>query len=304
MAGELAIIALVIGIPTLAFTGTWYVAMWWESRQRSRDERTDSRTNPNHHSGVPSDEERQWMRHGEEQGRQQALEEVRMVAHGHLKTHVLAVQRCLVHARDARSDEEQAYWIDAGLQQAKHLLETVVLLHQSLGPSLLPNDFEQTVVDVARSLIVAYPHVRCHVEVLGQKPAYLPDAIKRAASMVFYNAINNAYRHANPTTVTVHLQYATDALIVSISDDGCGMPEHLERTSGRGLRDMQAVVQEQYGELTIWSDRYRGTEVRAVFPLTTMPEARQSSPQYDMPMNTSNRWMDEQYVEPAKMRVA
>ena len=55
---------------------------------------------------------------GEARGRQEVLDDVRMLEHGQLKTHVLAVQRCLTLARDAASVEQRDQWLDEGLSQA------------------------------------------------------------------------------------------------------------------------------------------------------------------------------------------
>ncbi|PDW05044.1 hypothetical protein [Candidatus Viridilinea mediisalina] len=80
------------------------------------------------------------LRLGEARGRQAILDEVRMLAHGHLKTHVLAVQRCRILARDAPTPVQRSDGLTAGLRQTRRLLDRVVTLHQTAGSSALPSD--------------------------------------------------------------------------------------------------------------------------------------------------------------------
>lgn len=206
------------------------------------------------------------LRQAEARGRQQVLDELRLLEHGQLKTHVLAVQRCLAQARATEASELRARWLDESQRQAQRLLDVVVQLHQSVGSSALPDDLEQTVADVARSLVVAYPHCACQVEVIGQR---LPIGaqIQRALILVLYNALSNAYRHGSPTRIGVQLQYAPDALILVVCDDGCGMALDASDWVGRGLRDMRALVARHGGTLRISSAPGAGTELRAFFPL-------------------------------------
>lgn len=206
------------------------------------------------------------LRLGEARGRQAVIDEVRMLEHGQLKTHVLAVQRCLILARDATSREQRIHWIDAGVDQARRLLEVVVMLHQSVGTSALPNDLERAVTDVAQSLAVAYPACCCLVEVNGCRPAAIRDSVQRALMLVLYNALNNAYVHGRPSQVMVQLQYAPDELILVVDDDGQGMMP-VSHGNGRGLRDIRELVIAHGGTLRIASEPGAGTQMRVSFPL-------------------------------------
>ena len=209
------------------------------------------------------------LRLGEARGRQAILDEVRMLEHGHLKTHVLAVQRCLILARDAPTPDQRTDWLDAGLRQTRRLLDLVVTLHQTAGSSALPSDLEHTMADVAESLAVAYPHCSCQVEVTGQRPTLLDTALTHTLILVLYNALSNAYRHGHPDQITVQLQYAPDALILVIHDDGQGMAVTDGAYQGRGLRDMRDLVAAHGGSLRITSTPDVGTQLRVTMPLPT-----------------------------------
>jgi len=207
------------------------------------------------------------LRLGEARGRQEVLDEVRLLEHGQLKTHVLAVQRCLTQARATAAIEQRVHWLDEGMSQVRRLLEVVVLLHQGVGSSALPDDLEQSVADVARSLAVAYPHCACQVEVAGLRPPQVSEPIRRALTLVLYNALSNAYRHGEPSHISVRLQYAPDGLVLVVRDDGCGMRLDRPNPAGRGLRDMYALAAQQGGTLKIMSAPGAGTELRATFPV-------------------------------------
>jgi hypothetical protein len=207
------------------------------------------------------------LRLGEARGRQAILDEVRMLEHGHLKTHVLAVQRCLILARDAPTPAQRSDWLTVGLHQTQRLLDLVVTLHQTAGSSALPSDLEHTMVDVAESLAVAYPRCGCQVEVAGQRPTSLDAALTRTLILVLYNALSNAYRHGHPTQIAVQLQYAPDALILVVHDDGQGIASLDAAHQGRGLRDMRELVAAHGGSLRITSSPVVGTHVRVTLPL-------------------------------------
>lgn len=210
------------------------------------------------------------LRLGEARGRQEILDEVRMLEHGQLKSHILALQRCLTLARDGESPEQRAYWLDEGLSQTRRLLEVVVMLHQSVGTSALPSDLERTLADVAQSLAVAYPACACRVEVFGRRPARLGETIQRALILVLYNALNNAYTHGRPATIAVQLQYAPDALILIVRDDGRGITGAARRSGGRGLRDVSQLVEQHGGTLIVASEPQVGTRITAIFPLDSI----------------------------------
>ncbi|MEI7642933.1 MAG: ATP-binding protein [Chloroflexales bacterium] len=220
------------------------------------------------------------LRLGEARGRQEILDEVRMLEHGQLKAHILALQHCLTLARDAESPEQRAAWLDEGLTQTRRLLEVVVMLHQAVGSSALPSDLECTLADVAQSLAVAYPACACRVEVSGQRPAHLGEPIQRALILVLYNALSNAYTHGRPAMITVQLQYAPDALILVVCDDGQGMDDAdlTRRPGGRGLRDVRQLMAQHGGTLLVASEPQAGTRITATFPLDRVAGVQERSP--------------------------
>lgn len=208
---------------------------------------------------------------GEARGRQQILDDVRMLEHGQLKAHVLAVQQCITRAQqlDNPAPMREALLAQA-MEQTNRLLKVVVCLHQAVSDSALPDDLEQTVVEVARSLAAVYPACGCRVEVRGERRSTLSEPVKRALTLVLYNAANNALIHGQPSQLVIQLRYAPDALILEVNDNGKGMVETERRADGRGLRDVRQLIESLQGTLTITSTAMAGTTLTALVPLPKM----------------------------------
>jgi signal transduction histidine kinase len=74
-------------------------------------------------------------------------------------------------------------------------------------------------------------------------------------------ATSNAFRHAQPTHVTIRLTRHTGRLRLEIRDDGVGLPAGAWQNKGRGLRSMQYRAQLIHADLTISRHRNSGTIV-------------------------------------------
>jgi signal transduction histidine kinase len=217
--------------------------------------------------------DRSLMQLGEARGRQQVLDDVRMLVHGQLKAHVLAVQHCLAQAHAAEDNALRQHWLGEAQAQSGRLLQVVVGLHQSTRLSALPDDLEQTIVDVTRSLAVAYPECACRVEASGLRHAAASAAVQRGLTLVLYNAVQNAFLHAAPTEVIVQLEYAPDAVTLVVADNGNGMAPSVISSAGRGLRDCSQVTEELGGTLALTSTPGLGTTITATIPMPHAPSA-------------------------------
>lgn len=204
---------------------------------------------------------------GEARGRQAVLDEVRMLEHAQLKAHVMATQRCLLQAQAANEPGEIRRWVDAGTVQVTRLLQVVVGLHHAAGDSALPSDLEQTARDTVASLAVAYPHCTCTLDVCGPRPTAIDDVVQRAVVLMLYNALHNAYTHGRPSAVQVQLQYAPDALMLVVRDNGHGGASLAHAGAGRGLSDIEQLAARCGGVLRIESTPTSGTVVTASVPL-------------------------------------
>lgn len=80
-------------------------------------------------------------------------------------------------------------------------------------------------------------------------------------------AVTNAAQHASPSTVTIRLGTSDDRLVLSVRDDGAGMPEGTGPSAGAGLHLMQARAELIGADLEIDAAEGVGTLVRCSLPL-------------------------------------
>ena len=92
----------------------------------------------------------------------------------------------------------------------------------------------------------------------------LPAAVEVAAYRVAMEALTNVVRHAQASMCVLKVQ-RNGNLIITISDDGCGLPAVAGR--GIGMRSMHERAEELGGTCIIEAQSGGGTVVKACFPL-------------------------------------
>lgn len=94
-------------------------------------------------------------------------------------------------------------------------------------------------------------------------------AVELAALRIAQEAVMNVRRHAAASDCIIRLQLVGDALRVSISDDGRGMPD--QRRDGVGMKSMRERAEELGGSFRVDSRRGGGTVIEVSLPLVTRP---------------------------------
>ena len=91
---------------------------------------------------------------------------------------------------------------------------------------------------------------------------------------IAHNALTNASRHSNATEVLVSLHYNPDNLVLSIADNGIGLPEDYEER-GNGFRNMRQDAARMGGHIRITSSPdVVGTTLTCTVPSDTIVEDR------------------------------
>jgi signal transduction histidine kinase len=87
-------------------------------------------------------------------------------------------------------------------------------------------------------------------------------------------AINNAIRHGKAVRLIVTLSRVGDRGILTVQDDGSGMPDQCAAFSGMGLRIMRHRARMLGGQLDIYEETARGVTISCSFPINgEMPSA-------------------------------
>jgi signal transduction histidine kinase len=99
-------------------------------------------------------------------------------------------------------------------------------------------------------------------------PRSLPGLVDQVGYRILQEALTNAVRHAGAgTTATVCVDYGSDALRLSVDDDGAGTPSGTPTPSGgNGLAGMRERVATVHGTLTAGRKPGQGFRVEAVLP--------------------------------------
>ena len=111
----------------------------------------------------------------------------------------------------------------------------------------------------------AITSIPAEVTQLGTEPP-LAVATKSMLFSIAHNAMTNVFRHAEANRVEIILDFESDRLGLSISDDGKGLPEDYERR-GHGFRNMRTDAERLGGELYVKDNAGGvGTTVMCLIP--------------------------------------
>jgi signal transduction histidine kinase len=105
------------------------------------------------------------------------------------------------------------------------------------------------------------------------EPVDMAPPIQLLCYHVAREAVNNAIKHSEASTITISLERTADGARLNVSDDGKGFDvEEGEPEGHYGLTMMKERAQVAGGEFTIRSARGEGTTVTADFPTSWMVE--------------------------------
>lgn len=105
--------------------------------------------------------------------------------------------------------------------------------------------------------------IPAELELHGDEPQ-LPTITRSLLFSIAHNALTNALRHSNADSVTLCLEFRGNALRMSVSDDGIGLPDDYAGR-GHGFRNMRADAERMGGSLDVASSG-NGTTVSCTVP--------------------------------------
>jgi signal transduction histidine kinase len=97
----------------------------------------------------------------------------------------------------------------------------------------------------------------------------LPPRVQHELLRIAQEAIHNAVRHANATSIDVSLEWAAPNLILQVKDNGSGISRvSLDKSGGFGLSNMRARASQLGGKLEIQNAADHGTIVIVSVPIS------------------------------------
>ena len=90
---------------------------------------------------------------------------------------------------------------------------------------------------------------------------HLPDEIRKSIFLIFKEALNNIFKHARATTVTIDAQMQDGLFRLTITDNGSGIAAGGTHSRGHGLRNMAKRAAEIGAEFSITPGHGGGTVV-------------------------------------------
>jgi two-component system sensor histidine kinase UhpB len=90
---------------------------------------------------------------------------------------------------------------------------------------------------------------------------------------VVQEGLINALRHAQAAHVEIQLASQDDNMIVTVTDDGVGLPSSWSRPGHFGLRGLTERVEHLGGHLSVQNREPHGVCLKAAIPLATATAA-------------------------------
>ena len=129
-----------------------------------------------------------------------------------------------------------------------------------------------TVLEAHAATFTNITSIPTEVVCSGEEPP-LSTVTRGLLFAIAHNALANALRHASASKVTITLDFKDNALRMSISDDGIGLPSDYAE-HGRGFTSMETDAEQMGGTLEVSSGQSgRGTAVTCVVPYEEDPDA-------------------------------
>lgn len=166
---------------------------------------------------------------------------------------------------------KDAYRLDNPAQGEKHLTRLEETARQALKElrlmlfELRPPELEQAGLVGALQLRLDAVEGRAGVktQLLVNVEADLPRAYEETLYAIAQEALNNALKHANASSVTIQLQVNPAEINLVITDDGLGFdPRHTPSRGGMGLTTMQERATGLGGTLQIHAAPDQGTAIQ------------------------------------------
>jgi PAS domain S-box-containing protein len=184
---------------------------------------------------------------------------------------LLTATACKIKTLDYAIEENQTA-LKSSLAEVIALVNRAAREARAMSHGLNPVDVERgglvrALQELADSTTV-YARLTCRFSVADNLPE-LEKEISNQLYRIAQEAVSNAVRHAGATTIDIHLAPIAGDVVLTITDDGAGLPDGQEdATTGMGLRIMNQRALMIHGELKYHNRSSGGTTVSCRGPIT------------------------------------
>jgi two-component system, NarL family, sensor histidine kinase UhpB len=150
--------------------------------------------------------------------------------------------------------------------EAKRLYDNMHGLIPRLTPlSLDTLGLAATLENLVRDWQRRYPSIQLSVK--QDVRADLGPSVALTLYRVVQEGLINALRHAQPSRVDIEVQSDAEEIVVTVTDDGVGLPADWSRPGHFGLRGLAERVEHLAGSFNVGSGPTRGVQLTARIPL-------------------------------------
>lgn len=147
---------------------------------------------------------------------------------------------------------------------------------RNLAKNFYPVELEQYGLHVALNGIAqraqAQHGIRCTVETDEHPMTKLRGARAVQLFRIAQEAVQNAGKHSKASHIVISLRKQNGAWLLTVKDDGIGLPANAQPTGGMGLRILQYRARIIQGTLTVCNNPDRGVTVACSAPSTSPGE--------------------------------
>lgn len=153
------------------------------------------------------------------------------------------------------------------------MLETAHGHARDLAKCFYPVELEQHGLFAALEAIAQRTEQQYNVSCIVESAAREPQEGKSITSVQLFRiaqeAIQNAVKHAGAKKILIHLSKTEKSWLLTVRDDGIGLPENNSGSDGMGLRIMQYRARIMGGTLTVTNAEGGGVLVACIAPNRT-----------------------------------
>jgi hypothetical protein len=157
----------------------------------------------------------------------------------------------------------------ADVEKIFDLLDTAITQARRLACGLYPVQLEADGLGSALEELADSARARFKIDCVAEcvPPVFVPDnTVATHLYRIAQEALNNAVRHGQPSSIAIRLQMSNHRLELTIRDDGVGLAQH-GKSDGLGMHIMDYRTRTIGGALEIRGEPGGGTTVRCSVPL-------------------------------------